>query len=124
MKVILQLIKALSYAIRLAQKHFENKNERNVDYIGEEKFVPDRVVKMAATGTTSKKTPISVNLSVNGKNVTLKNKSKYSFVDILDFYPFDTKNPKGNLLVTRNNGEECKFSDPVKDGDTAELYWK
>ncbi len=102
----------------------ENKNERNVDYIGEEKFVPDRVVKMAATGTTSKKTPISVNLSVNGKNVTLKNKSKYSFVDILDFYPFDTKNPKGNLLVTRINGEECKFSDPVKDGDTAELYWK
>ena len=29
-QVILQLLKALSYAIRLAQKNFENKNERNI----------------------------------------------------------------------------------------------
>ena len=61
---------------------------------------------------------------VNGKPVTLRNKQNYTYVDILDFYPFDTRNPKGNNLITKINGEIATFTDTVSSGDMIDLYWE
>lgn len=74
------------------------------------------------------KKDISVNLNivvaVNGTAVILKSKQQYIFVDILDFYHFDTSVAGGKELVTTINGERCDFTSTLKDGDVIELYWR
>lgn len=61
---------------------------------------------------------------VNGTAVILKNKKQYIFVDILDFYKFDTSVAGGKELVTTINGEKCEFTSSLRDGDLLELYWR
>ena len=63
-------------------------------------------------------------IAVNGQTVILKNKNSYIFVDILDFYPFDTKTAGGTELIITLNGKICTFMSPLSDGDIAEIYWK
>ncbi len=60
---------------------------------------------------------------VNKTPVCLKGKSKYIFVDILDFYPFNTKVAGGSELITKLNGERCDFMAPLFDGAVTEIYW-
>ena len=50
-------------------------------------------------------------------------KGEYTFVDILDFYPFDTSSLKGNTIVQTCNGKRADFFTPIDDGDVVELYW-
>lgn len=66
--------------------------------------------------------PITVN--VNGTQVTLKGHDSYQFVNILDFYPFDTANSHGDKVVMRVNGEDADFTTPVADGAQVELFWQ
>jgi len=61
---------------------------------------------------------------VNGRPVTLKGKSSYSFVDILDFYPFDVSQAHGQTVVMQINGEKAEFTSPLAVGDVIDLYWK
>ncbi len=61
---------------------------------------------------------------VNGKPVTLKGKSGYCFVDILDFYPFDISQAHGQTVVMQINGEKAEFTSPLAAGDIVDLYWK
>ena len=61
---------------------------------------------------------------VNGSPVRLKNKKEYIFVDILDFYPFDTSSLRGKELVMTINDEKCEFTSKIKDGDIIGLYWR
>ena len=63
-------------------------------------------------------------ITVNGKVVVLKGKTKYLFVDILDFYPFDVSKAYGNTVVLQINGNKAEFSSPIADGDIVDLYWK
>ncbi len=65
-----------------------------------------------------------VRLLVNGKAVTLKGKSSYVFVDILDFYPFDVSVAHGETVVMQINGEKAEFTTKVTAGDIIDLYWK
>lgn len=67
--------------------------------------------------------PINITITVNGTPVTLKNKASYIFVDILDFYPFNTQKAGGSDLVRKINGVRCDFTSPLNQGDSAELYW-
>ena len=67
--------------------------------------------------------PINKTITVNGTPVTLKNKASYIFVDILDFYPFNTQKAGGSDLVRKINGVRCDFTSPLNQGDSAELYW-
>ena len=60
---------------------------------------------------------------VNGENVVLRNKADYIFVDILDFYPFDTSVAHGDHLELRVNGVKCDFTHPVKEGDQIQIEW-
>ena len=61
---------------------------------------------------------------VNGKPVTLKGKSSYCFVDILDFYPFDVSIAHGQTVVMQINGNQAEFTRPLSAGDIIDLYWK
>lgn len=67
---------------------------------------------------------ISVNITVNGTPVVMSGKNKYIFVDILDFYEFDTKVAKGTTLITKVNGEISTFYTDVSDGDVVDIYWE
>lgn len=67
--------------------------------------------------------PVEIKVIVNGKPVTLKNKKSYIFVDILDFYPFDTKKAGGTELIIKLNGERCEFTTALSNLDVAEIYW-
>lgn len=65
----------------------------------------------------------SIHILVNDTPVELKNKENYTFVDIFDFYPFDTSQLGGDKLITKINGRDCTYFDRLEDGDSAELYW-
>lgn len=71
-------------------------------------------------------TPIdsAITVIINNTPVILKNKNRYIFVDILDFYPFDTSVAGGSELVTTINGERCDFTGAIANGDVLEIYWK
>ena len=63
-------------------------------------------------------------MTVNKTQVTLKGKTSYTFVDILDFYTFNITAATGNKLITKVNGKEADFFTAIKEGDVAELYWE
>lgn len=64
-----------------------------------------------------------IQVTVNKKEVTLTGKKKYIFVDILDFYYFDTRVAGGNSLIQKVNGETADFTTQIHAGDIIELYW-
>lgn len=66
----------------------------------------------------------TITVTVNNTSVILKNKNNYIFVDILDFYPFDTTKVGGTDLITRRNGEHCEFTETVQNGDVLDIFWK
>ena len=65
-----------------------------------------------------------ITVTVNKTQVTLKGKTSYTFVDILDFYTFNITAATGNKLITKVNGKEADFFTAIKEGDVAELYWE
>ncbi len=66
----------------------------------------------------------AITVIINNTPVILKNKNRYIFVDILDFYPFDTSVAGGSELITTINGERCDFTGVINNGDVLEIYWK
>lgn len=77
--------------------------------------------KDSKDGNTKKK---SITITVNEEVVVLSGKEHYTFVDILDFYPFDTSVAGGASIVTKVNGQDESFTTPISDGDSIELGWK
>ncbi|MCR5685719.1 MAG: rod shape-determining protein [Lachnospiraceae bacterium] len=69
-------------------------------------------------------TSVPVTVTVNGTQVVMTGHEHYTFVNILDFYPFDIKQGQGKELKMTLNGEPCEFISPVSDGDAAELRWE
>lgn len=65
-----------------------------------------------------------VHVTVNGEPVTMPSKEKPIFVDVFDVYPFDMTKAGGTRLITRINGVDKEFTEPVCDGDEIELYWE
>lgn len=74
--------------------------------------------------TNKNATAHGITVTINSTPVTLLNKSKYIFVDVLDVYPFDTSVAKGIDIVIKKNGAESDFTDTIEDGDILELYWE
>ena len=60
---------------------------------------------------------------VNGTPVTLKGKTNYLFVDILDFYPFDMSKMGGDSLIMTVDGVKAEFVTPLYPGAQTELRW-
>ncbi|MGH4121692.1 MAG: cell division protein FtsA [Clostridium sp.] len=65
----------------------------------------------------------SIVVEVNKKNITLKNKEKYIFVDIFDYVEFDLSVSKGNLVLTLN-GSKASYYQALKNGDVIQMYWE
>lgn len=65
-----------------------------------------------------------IHITVNGKPVTMPAKANPIFVDVFDVYPFDMSKAGGTRLVTRINGNDKEFTEPLQEGDTVELFWE
>ena len=65
-----------------------------------------------------------VHVTVNGKNVQMPAKVNPIFVDVFDVYPFDLSKAGGTRLITRINGVDKDFTEPVQEGDSIELFWE
>ena len=66
----------------------------------------------------------AIRVKVNGESVTMPEKANPIFVDVFDVYPFDMSKAGGTRLVTRINGVDKDFTEPVYEGDEIELYWE
>lgn len=99
--------------------------------------VPEDIVETAPAGAVDQVTAeatmipapkqteaVAAIVHVNGEDVTLLGKPNYILVDVLDFYEVDLTVARGNRLVTKVNGGETDFTQPVADGDTIEIYWE
>ena len=54
----------------------------------------------------------------------MSGKKEYIFVDIFNFYPFDLTASRGRAIVTKINGQNAQFAEPLNEGDRIEIYWK
>ncbi len=65
-----------------------------------------------------------VTVIVNRIPVTLTGKVNYVFVDAFSFIEFDLSKPAGRNIVTRLNGRNAEYMEPLKEGDVLEIYWE
>lgn len=77
---------------------------------------------VAEAGNTGGNTRVTV--IVNGTPVTLTEKVNYVFVDVFSFIEFDLSKPAGRNIVTRLNGRNAEYMEPLKEGDVLEIYWE
>lgn len=68
--------------------------------------------------------PVSIAVIVNKQPVVLSGKSSYVFVDVFSFYDFDLKSPGGRAIVTKLNGRNAEYMEPLAEGDVIEIYWE
>lgn len=68
--------------------------------------------------------PINIAVAVNGSPVLMKGKSSYIFVDVFSYIDFDLNASDGRAIVTKLNGRNAEYMEPLKDGDTIEIYWE
>ena len=61
---------------------------------------------------------------INGDVYTMPKKENPIFVDVFDVFPFDMSKAGGTRLITRINGEDKDFTQPLSDGDEIEVYWE
>ena len=127
----------IDYLNEQPEEAVDDLNETDVESATKEEFIVDNtnssnesvsVTKVEEQNQPPVATPVSIipiniTITVNGTPVTLKNKASYIFVDILDFYPFNTQKAGGSDLVRKINGVRCDFTSPLNQGDAAELYW-
>lgn len=99
-----------------------SKNNIMDEHAANENITNENTVNAASSSNYITNKAITV--LVNGQDVILQNKSEYIFVDVLDFYPFDTSNMGGKNLVMKLNDNTADFTDSIKEGDIIELYWE
>lgn len=81
-------------------------------------------VKVAESVKKETKVSSDIFVVVNGNVVRMHGKDKYIFVDVLDFYNFDTSVLGGSRLVLKVNELPADFTTPVKDGDIIDIFWE
>ena len=117
--------KRIEYGEMEAENDWETKNTEE-DTLVEEGFPSENLFLLKEDKEKKEKTPrlpVKITVTVNQDSVTLENKSDYVFVDIFDYYPFDTKTAAGDELITKVNGVPCGFFEPVREGDFIEIFW-
>ncbi len=67
---------------------------------------------------------VDVPVKINGKNMVLSGKKDYIFVDIFNLIDFDPHDSRGRMVVTRINGKQCGYADPIKENDEVEVFWE
>lgn len=71
-------------------------------------------------GTVINKTVLKV--KINGKEVELKNKMQYVFIDIFDYFKFDLSYSRGNLVLMIND-KKAGYQDVIAQGDNIRVLW-
>ena len=61
---------------------------------------------------------------VNNAPTVLFGKNSYVFVDVFSFINFDLKSSQGRTIVTKLNGRDAEYMEPLSEGDKIEIYWK
>ncbi len=74
--------------------------------------------------TAAEGEPRKLLVFVNGRPVRLENKESYVFVDIFDYIDFDLSQSNGRGIVTRVNGADAQYTQPLFDGDRIDIHWK
>ena len=67
---------------------------------------------------------IPVTVNANGRMITLTGKDNYVYVDVFDKLNFDLKAGNGRKIITRLNGKNAQYLEPIKDGDVIEVRWE
>ena len=65
-----------------------------------------------------------VSVNANGRMITLTGKENYVYVDVFDKLNFDLKAGNGRKIITRLNGKNAQYLEPIKDGDVIEVRWE
>ncbi len=68
--------------------------------------------------------PVNMTVIVNRYPVICSGKSSYVFVDVFSFIDFDLNASAGRAIVTKLNGRNAEYMEPLKDGDVIEIYWE
>ena len=68
--------------------------------------------------------PKELNISVNGNPITMRGKSRYTFVDIFDYFDFDLTTVRGSHLVTDIDGRHADYTEELNDGAVIDVYWE
>lgn len=66
----------------------------------------------------------TIQVTFNGSLVNLMGKAEYVFVDVFDFVAFELKNIPGKRIVTRLNGQNALYMNPLYNGDVIEVFWE
>lgn len=64
-----------------------------------------------------------INVRINGLEYNMTGKLVFTFVDIFDYIQFNLAESRGRAVVTRINGVECGYADPLKNGDEVYVGW-
>lgn len=74
-------------------------------------------------GAIKNEVPRELSVIVNEKPITMQGKSAYVFVDIFEYIDFDLSQVQGRGIVTKKNGVEARYMEPLDQGDVIEVYW-
>ncbi|MEG1429711.1 MAG: hypothetical protein RSC64_07935 [Hydrogenoanaerobacterium sp.] len=69
--------------------------------------------------------PISIRL--NGSMVQLPSKEEgldYQFIDMLAIVDIDPTKPQGNIILRINDKATSSYLQPIKDGDSVDIFWE
>ncbi len=94
-----------------------------IDEASDEEMIEKKETKKAKPKKAKTKKSVSIKITVNGEEVSLEGKPNYTFVDILDVYPFDLSEMGGSSLATTLNGVDVDFTAPLKENDQARIFW-
>jgi len=67
---------------------------------------------------------VDMDVTVNGRPITLKGKAAYVFVDVFDYIDFDLSKPKGKSVAAILNGREAQYMETLSPGDQVEVFWR
>ncbi|WP_368487562.1 cell division protein FtsA [Clostridium sp. BJN0013] len=122
------IIKEGDRIYRVLKNHEEK--QQNIDNM-EEKSIDDEVYKITKEdkedfneiNKVKEDDKEEITVTVNGKNIILKGKKEYIFVDIFNYVEFDLSRVKGKLYL-RLNGNNAGYYDKLSQGDIIELGWE
>lgn len=66
----------------------------------------------------------TIHVVVNGASVALQGKAAYVYVDVFDVIDFDLSLQRGKTIITRLNGRDAQYMEPIHEGDVIEIFWQ
>lgn len=87
-------------------------------------IIPGTSENRTVAAPAAKQAAEPIRITVNGQPVMMPAKANPIFVDVFDVYPFDLTKAGGTRLITRINGEDKDFTEPMNEGDVVDLYWE